>query len=80
MEPTSPTVVSPTSMVSPTEQGWKILIKNADGTSNEVILEPKAPMHTISEVSSNDIGKVPDKKPTKVNLYSTKNLALLYVH
>jgi hypothetical protein len=29
-------------MISPNNQGWKITIKNADGSSNEVMIEPKA--------------------------------------
>jgi hypothetical protein len=61
ISPTSPT--SPQSMVLPTDMGWKITIKNTDGTSNEVTLEPKAPVHT-NTMREMPFGEVAD--PEKV--------------
>ena len=80
--PTSPTIpVSSQSVVSPTEMGWKITIKNADGTSNEVTLEPKSPDHTDTMIGiplgeNVDHEKVQDptgKMPTKVSSTSYDN-------
>jgi hypothetical protein len=64
--PASPSVVlSQTSMVSPTEQGWKITIKNSDGTSNEVVLEPKVSEHAMTD----DPEKAKaDEEPAKVGI------------
>ena len=75
--PTSPTVP----VVSPTEMGWKITIKNADGTSNEVTLEPKSPERTdtmqgIPLGENVDHEKAQDpigEKPAKVSSTSSNN-------
>jgi hypothetical protein len=50
----SPTMVSPTTMISTNDQGWKITIKNADGTSNEVMIEPKAPKADSEDAAVED--------------------------
>jgi hypothetical protein len=54
-----------TSIVSSTEQGWKITIKNADGTSNEVTIEPKP------NDSEEDAEKTGDETDDKVSMPST---------
>jgi hypothetical protein len=54
----SPTPVSPTTMISTNEQGWKITIKNADGTSNEVMIEPKAPEKDPKDAADEEDGTV----------------------
>jgi hypothetical protein len=37
-----------------TKSGWKISIKNADGTSDEVTLEPKFPEATVVRVEDEE--------------------------
>ncbi|KIM98644.1 hypothetical protein OIDMADRAFT_31418 [Oidiodendron maius Zn] len=81
--PTSPTIP----VVSPTDIGWKITIKNADGTSNEVTLEPKSPertdtMRSIPLGENVDHEKVQDpteKKPTKLLLKLKIYLIIQYI-
>ena len=66
-EPPTTVPVSTTSMISTTKQGWKITIKNADGTSNEVILEPRALEFTMTEASPNDLEMATAEDPAKVS-------------
>jgi len=46
----SPIKFGRSNTMSLTNSGWKISIKNADGTSDEVILEPKSPEATVEPV------------------------------
>jgi hypothetical protein len=63
-------------MVSPTEMGWKITIKNSDGTSNEVILEPKAPEHTDTTTS---VPPIEDADPENAQQAALKDPAKVSV-
>jgi hypothetical protein len=55
-----------------TESGWKISIKNADGTSDEVTIEPKLPKATVAAVEDvdRDAGDYRDAEHnSKVSVY-----------